>query len=132
MSTALCWTAWKEPLGTRISLVGQQGNKYTIQWVMKCGNDLMHTNPLGSSTLYAKKCYHTIKLPDGTANEVGVVQPTGMFRIERDKNAIKVFVDGQAVVAGTIGPIGQLVGFEVNVVKAKSGTLSLADFKIAR
>ena len=123
---------WKEPLGTRISLLGQQGGKYTIQWVMKCGNDLLRPNPLGSSTLYARKCFHTVTLPDGATNEIEAVQPTGMVRIERDKNAIKVFVDGQAVIAGTIVPLGQLVGFEIDVVKARNGTLFFTDFKIAR
>ena len=97
---------WKEPVGTRISLIDQQGGKYTIEWVMKCGNDLLRPNPLGSSTLYAKKCFHTVKLPDGTSNEIEAVQPTGMLRIDRDKNAIEVFVDGEAVIAGTISPVG--------------------------
>ena len=123
---------WKEPLGTKISLLGERGDKYTIQWVMKCGNDLLRPNPLGSSTLYAKKCFHTVKLPDGTANEIEAIQPTGTLRIERDKNAVRVFVDGQAVVAGAIGPIGQLVGFEIDVVKARNGTLFFTDFKIGR
>ena len=123
---------WKEPVGTKISLLGERDDKYTIQWVMKCGNDLLRPNPLGSSTLYAKKCFHTVKLPDGTANEIEAIQPTGTLRIERDKTTLKVFVDGQAAVAGTIGPIGQLVGFEIDVVKAKTGTLFFTDFKIGR
>jgi hypothetical protein len=123
---------WKEPVGTRISFIDQQGGKYTIEWVMKCGNDLLRPNPLGSATLYAKKCFHTVKLPDGTTNEIEAVQPTGMLRIDRDKNAIKVLVDGQPVIAGTISPAGQLVGFELDVVKAQNGTLFFTDFKIGR
>jgi hypothetical protein len=123
---------WKEPLGTNISFLDDRGGKYTIQWVTKCGNDLLRPNPLGSSTLYAKKCFHTVKLPDGTANEIEAVQPNGMLRIERDKNALKVFVDGQAVVAGNIGATSQFVGFEIEVVKAKSGTLFFTNFKIGR
>ena len=123
---------WKEPVGTRISLIDQQGGKYMIEWVMKCGNDLLRPNPLGSSTLYAKKCFHTVKLSDGTTNEIEAMQPTGMLRIERDKNAIEVFVDGQAVIAGTISPAGQLVGFEIDVVKARNGTLFFTDFKVGR
>ena len=123
---------WKEPLGTKISLLGERGDKYTIEWVMKCGNDLLRPNPLGSATLYAKKCFHTVKLPDGTANEIEAVQPTGTLRIERDKNVVRVFVDGQAAVAGTISPIGQLVGIEIDVVKARNGTLFFTDFKIGR
>jgi hypothetical protein len=127
---ALGW--WKEPLGTKISFLGQQGGKYTIQWVMKCGNDLLRPNPLGSSSLYAKKCFHTVKLPDGTANEIEAIQPTGMFRVERSKNIMKVFVDGQAAITGNITPIGQFVGFEIDVVKARNGTLFFTDFKIGR
>jgi hypothetical protein len=123
---------WKEPLGTKISFLGDRGGKYTIQWVMKCGNDLLRPNPIGSPTLYAKKCFHTVTLPDGTANEIEAIQPTGTVRIERDKDALKVFVDGQAVIAGTIGPMGQRVGFEIDVVKAKNGTLFFTDFKIGR
>ena len=80
---------WKEPVGTRISLLDQQGGKYTIQWVMKCGNDLLRPNPLGSSTLYAKKCFHTVKLSDGTTNEIEAIQPTGMLRIERIRTPLR-------------------------------------------
>ena len=123
---------WKEPLGTNISFVDERGGKQTIQWVMKCGNDLLRPNPLGSSSLYAKKCFHTVKLPDGTTNEIEAIQPTGTFRIERDKNAVKVFVDGQAVIAGTMSPAGQLMGFEISIVKGQNGTLFFTDFKIAR
>jgi hypothetical protein len=123
---------WKEPVATKISLVNDQGVKYTIEWIVRCGNDPMRLNPLGSSSLYAKKCYHTIKLPDGTANEIGVVQPSGVLRIDRDNTVVKVFVDGQAVVAGTASPMGQLVGFEIEVVNAKNGALCFTDFKIGR
>jgi hypothetical protein len=123
---------WKEPVGTRISFLGQQGGAYTIQWVMKCGNDLLRPNPLGSATLYARKCFHTFTLPDGTTHEIEAVQPTGLLRIEKNQNALKVFVDGQYAIAGTIGPLGQLVGFEIDVVKARNGTLFFTDFKIGR
>jgi hypothetical protein len=123
---------WKEPVATKISLLNDQGVKYTIEWVMKCGNDPTRLNPLGSSSLCAKKCFHTIKLPDGSAKEVEVIQPTGMLRVERDNNAVKVFVDGQAAIVGTMNPMSQLVGFEIDVVKAKNGTLFFTDFKIAR
>ena len=122
----------KEPLSTTISFLNGQGAKYAIQWVVKYGNDTTRLNPLGSSSLYAKKCYHAITLPDGTANEIGVVQPTGVLRIDRNNNVVKVFLDGQAVVVGTMSSMGQLVGFEIDVVKANSGTLSFTDFKIAR
>lgn len=123
---------WKDPVATKIVFLNDRGVKYAIEWVIGCGNDITRLNPLGSSSLYAKKYYHTTKLPDGTANEVGVVQPTGMMRIERDNNVIKVFIDGQATVVGTISQMGQLVGFEINVVKAKNVTLFFTDFKIAR
>jgi len=123
---------WKDPVSTKISFVNDQGVRYAIEWVMRCGNDPTRLNPLGSSSLYAKKCYHTVKLPDGTANEVGIVQPTGMLRIDRENNVVKVFVDGQAAVVGTISPMGQLVGFEIDVVNVKSGTLFFTDFKIGR
>jgi hypothetical protein len=123
---------WKDPVAAKISLLNNQGVKYAIEWVIKCGNDPTRLNPLGSSSLYAKKFYHSIKLPDGTANEVGVIQPTGILRIDRDNNVVKVFVDGQAAVVGTMSQMGQLVGFEIDVVNAKNGTLFFTDFKIAR
>ena len=123
---------WKDPVSTKISFLNEQGFKYSIEWVVKCGNDPMRPNPLGSSSLYAKKLYHTIKLPDGAANEVGVISPNGVLRIDRDKNGIKVFVDGQPAATGTMNPMGQLVGFEIDVVKAANGTLFFTDFKIAR
>ena len=103
-----------------------------MEWVIKCGPDVTRLNPLGSSSLCARSYYHTIKLPDGIANQVESAQPTGMLRIDRDKQVVKVFVDGQATVVGALGQMGQLVGFEINVVNAKNGTLFFTDFKIAR
>lgn len=123
---------WKDPVATKISFQNDQGVKYVIEWLIRCGNDTARLNPLGSSSLYAKKYYHTIKLPDGTTSEVGFVPPTGVLRIDRETSVIKVSIDGQAVVAGTMNPMGQLVGFEIDVVKAKYGTLSFTDFKVAR
>ena len=123
---------WKEPVATKISLLSDKGAKYTIDWVVKCANDPTRLNPLGSSSLCTKKYYHTVNLPDGTTNEVGVIQPTGMLRIERDKNVVKAIVDGQAVVVGAMNQMGQLVGFEINVVKAANGELFFTDFKIGR
>ncbi len=121
---------WKEPLSSTISFPNDRGVKYAIQWVIRCGIDVTWRDPLGA--LYARKYYHTITLPGGAASEVGVIQPTGMLRINRDKNVINVFLDGQLAAAGTIGPAGQLVGFEINVVNAKNGTLFFTDFKIGR
>jgi hypothetical protein len=123
---------WKEPVAGKISFLNDQGEKYSVDWVIKCGNDTTRINPLGSSSLCAKKFYHTIKLPDGTTGEVGVLQPTGKLRIERENNVVKVVIDGQAVAAGTLSQLGQLVGFEIDVVKAKNGTLFFTDFRIAR
>ena len=123
---------WKDPVATRISFLNDQGIKYSIEWVIRFGNDPMRLNPLGSSSLYARKHYHTIKLPDGTASEVGVVPPTGLLRIDCDKNVVRVFVDGQPAGVGSVGPMGQLVGFEIDVVKAANGTLFFTDFKVAR
>ena len=123
---------WKEPVASKISFLNGQGATYAIDWVIRYGNDTTRPNPLGSSSLYAKTHYHTITLPDGTANEIGVIQPTGVLRISRDNNVVKVFLDGQAAVTGSMTPMGQLVGFEINVVKAKNGTLSFTEFKIGR
>jgi hypothetical protein len=123
---------WKEPLSTRIAFLNDQGVKYVIEWGIRCGNDPTRLNPLGSSSLCAKKYYHTVKLPDGTGNEVGVVQPTGILRIERAGNVVRVSLDGQAAGAGSMSPLGQLVGFEMDVVKTKNGTLFFTDFRIAR
>jgi hypothetical protein len=126
------WGWWKDPVSTTISFLNDRGNKYAIQWVIKCAADVTRLNPLGSSSLCARKYYHAIKLPDGTANESEVIPPAGILRIDRDKRAVKVFVNGTAVVAGALGPTGQFVGFEIDAVNAKSGTLFLTDFKIAR
>lgn len=123
---------WKDPVATKVSFVNDQGVKYSIEWVVRFGNDAAQLNPLGSSSLYAKKYFHTIKLPDGATNEVALVQPTGMLRIDRDQNIIKVFVDGQAVATGTMNLVGQFVGFEIDVVKAKNGAMFFTDFKVAR
>jgi hypothetical protein len=123
---------WKEPISGKVSFLNDQGVKYVIEWAIGCGNDTTRLNPLGSPSLYPKKYYHTIKLPGGAANEVGVLQPTGTLRISRESGSIKVSLDGQVAAAGTIAPLGQLVGFEINVVKTKNGTLSFTDFKIAR
>ena len=123
---------WKEPVSTTFSFLNDRGGRYAIDWVIKRGNDVTRLNPLGSSSLVAKKYYHTVKLPDGTASEVGVVQPAGLLRIEREKKIVKVFIDDQAAVVGTMAPIEQLTGFEIDVVNAKNGALSFTDFKIAR
>lgn len=122
---------WKDPVSTRISFLNDQGLKSTIEWVVKCGNDPTRLT-LESPSLCAKKYYHVLRLPDGTANEVGVIQPTGTLRVDRNNDAIKVSVDGQAAVVGTMSPMGQLVGFEIDVVKAKNGTLFFTDFKVGR
>jgi hypothetical protein len=123
---------WKEPVSTKISFLNDQGARCSIGWTIRYGNDPTRLNPLGSASLYAKKHYHTFKLPDGTTNEIGVTQPTGMLRIQREKNALKVFLDGQPTVVGTMSAIGQLDGFEIDVVRAANGTLFFTDFKIAR
>jgi hypothetical protein len=123
---------WKEPVATKLSLLGDKGAKYTIEWVVKCANDPTRLNPLGSSSLWAKKYYHTISLPDGTASEIEALQPTGILRIDRNKNAVKLSLDGQAAGVGTISATGQLVGFEIDVVKGKNGALFFTDFKIGR
>jgi hypothetical protein len=123
---------WKEPVSTKISFVGDQGLKYTVNWVVRCGNDPTRLNPIGSSSLCAKKYYHSITLPDGTTNEIGVAQPTGLLQIDRDKNNIRVLLDGQLVVLGTMSAIGPIVRFETEVVKAKNGTLFFTDFKVSR
>ena len=80
----------------------------------------------------ANKYYHTIRLPGAAASEVEVGQPTGTLRITRAKNVINVLLNGQLAAAGMLSPAGPLAGFEIQVVKAKSGTLSLTEFKIAR
>ena len=121
---------WKEPLANRISFVGNRGARYAIDWTIRCGVDLTWRDPLGA--IHARRYYHTVQLPSGAANEVAVAQPTGMLRITRDKNIINVFLEGQLVAAGTIDPMGQLVGFEVNVTNAKNGMLLFTDFKIGR
>ncbi|MCE5267451.1 MAG: hypothetical protein LLG00_06155 [Planctomycetaceae bacterium] len=123
---------WKDPVVSKITFVDEQGVKYVIDWVVKFGNDTTRLNPLGSSTLYAKKYYHTIKLPDGTTNEIGIAQPDGRLRIDRDNNVLKVFLDGQPAGIATMSRIGQLVGFELDVVKAKTGALCFTDVQIAR
>jgi hypothetical protein len=121
---------WKEPLASRVSLLDDRGAKYTIDWVIGCGTEKIRLNPLEPPP--ANKYYHTIQLPGAAANEIEGSQPTGMLRISRAKNVVNVLVDGRLAAAGMLSPAGQLVGFEIQVVKAKSGTLSLTDFKVAR
>jgi hypothetical protein len=123
---------WKEPVSTAISFSNDQGSKCIIEWAIRFGNDPTQLNPLGSSSLYVKKYYHTIKLADGSSNEIGVIQASGVLRIDRNANVIKVFLDGQSAAAGTVAQAGQLAGFEINVVNVKSGTLFFTDFKITR
>jgi hypothetical protein len=125
---ALGW--WKEPLCGKISFPNDRGVKYTIEWVIRYGVDVTWRDPLAS--IYARKYYHTMKLPGGTANEVGIAQSSGVLRINRDKSAVNVFLDDQLAASGAIGQAGQLVGFEIDVVNAKSGTLFFTDFKIGR
>ena len=123
---------WKDPVSTSLSFVNDQGAKYAIHWVIKYGNESTLLNPLGSSLLNAKKYYHTVSLPDGATSDVAILQPTGVLRIDRDSNALKVLINGQVAATGTIRPMGQFVGFEIGVVKARNGSLSFTDFKIAR
>jgi hypothetical protein len=123
---------WKEPVATTITFRNDQGVAYVIPWVIRCGNDTTRLNPLGSLSLCPKKYYHTFTLPDGATNEVGIQQPTGLLRIERDNSVIRIFLDGQAAIAGTMTLTGQLVGFEIGAVKTRTGSLFFTDFKIGR
>ena len=119
---------WKNPLVSRISLLDDRGGRYEIDWVIGCGTDKIRLQSAGAAP--ANKYYHTIQLPGVAAIEVEVSQPTGMLRISRAKNVVNVLLSGQLAAAGMLSPVGQLVGFEIQVVKAKSGTLSLTDFKV--
>jgi hypothetical protein len=123
---------WKEPVTTRISFFNEQGARYSIEWVVKYGSDPAKLNPIGSTSLYAKKYYHTIRLPDGSSSEVGVLPPTGLLRIDRDKSVVKVSLDGQPALVGTMNLPGQASGFEIEVVNAQNGTLFFTDFKVSR
>jgi len=38
---------WKDPVATKISFLNDQGIKYSIEWVIRNGNDPMRLNPLG-------------------------------------------------------------------------------------
>jgi hypothetical protein len=124
------WGWWKEPVAGRISLLTDRGAKYVIQWSIGFGNDKVRVNLLGPPP--AAKYYHSIALPGAAASEIAVGQPTGILRINRDKNVINVLVNGQLTAAGMISPSDRLAGFEIDVVKTKSGTLSFTDFKIGR
>jgi hypothetical protein len=121
---------WRDPLTTRLSLLGSTGTKHTIEWVIGCGNDKPPLNPLGSPP--ALKYFHSIRLPGAAAHEVGVGPPTGVLRLNRDKNVINVLINGQLVASGMLPEAEQLVGLEIDVVKARSGTLFFTDFKIGR
>ena len=101
---------WKEPVSTTIAFPDDRGGRCVVEWVIKYGNDPTEFNPVGSSSLFAKKYHHTITLPDGSSNEVGVVQPTGLLRIDVKNSAVTVFIDGQAVVAGSITAPASLSG----------------------
>jgi hypothetical protein len=123
---------WKDPIASRITLTSDRGAKYTIQWVVQCGNDPSRLNPLGSSTLLARKYFHTFVLPDGTTNEIESLQPTGRLRIERNAEAVQILVDGRPALSGVIASLGQLAGFELDMVNTRNGTLFFTEFKISR
>ncbi len=123
---------WKEPVSTRLVFLNRQGAKYSIQWVITYGNEPTVLNPLGTPLLSAKKYFHNITLPDGSTSEIGIVQPTGVLRIDWNSNVVNVLMDGQVAAIGTVRPMGELVGFEIDVVRAKNGSLFFTDFKIAR
>jgi hypothetical protein len=123
---------WKEPVATSVAFMDGQGAKCTVRWAVKYGNEPTLLNPLGTPLLAAKKYYHCFSLPDGTNGIVAGVQPTGVLQIHRDNNALKVLVDGQLAAVGNMRPMGPLVGFEIDVVKARNGSLFFTDFKIAR
>jgi hypothetical protein len=123
---------WKEPVSTTIALLDDRGGRCVVEWVIKYGNDPTQINPVGSPSVFARKYYHTIRLPDGSSNEVGVVPASGLLRIDVNHHAVSVLIDGQPVAAGSINPAGQLVGFEVNLIKDAGGMLFFTEFKIAR
>ena len=123
---------WKEPVATKVSFLNDQGARWGIEWVIRCGNDPTRLNPLGSPSVFAKKYYHAVKLPDGTSNEIAVAQPTGILQVDVDHSTLKVSFDGEAAAAGTAPPLGRLAGFEINVIKAANGMLFFTDFKISR
>jgi hypothetical protein len=121
---------WREPVATRISLVDGRGAKYTIQWAVGCGNDRRGLNPLAS--VAAVKYFHSITLPGAAASELGVSSPTGILRVTRCGDVVNVLINGQLAASGMLAQALQFVGFEIDVVMAKSGTLSFTDFKIGR
>jgi hypothetical protein len=122
----------KEPVASKIAFRNRQGGTYVVQWVIRCGNDPTRLNPLGSASFCARKYYHSFRLSDGTTGEVGVGEPAGILRIDRDNRAVTVSIDGQAAAVSAANPMGQLVGFEIDVVRAATGTLSFSEFRIAR
>ena len=123
---------WKEPVASKITFVNASGGKHTIQWVVKYGAASTLLNPLGTPLIEAKRYYHSITLPDGAAGEVATPQPAGVLQIIRENNALTVHIDGQLAATGTMQASDPLVEFEIDVVKAKNGSLSFTDFKIAR
>jgi hypothetical protein len=126
---ALGW--WKEPVASKISFIDNVGMKHSIDWLIRYGNESTWLDPLGAIPA-ERKYYHNVRLPSGTAKEVGIVLPTGLLQINRDNNAIELRMDGQLVLAENIGNLGQWVAFEIDAVRVKYGTLSFTDFKIAR
>ncbi len=122
---------WREPVGSRVVFVDSQGAKYVIQWVIRYGNDTARLDLVGSS-LFAKKYYHSIRLPDGAAGELAVSQPTGILRIDRDNGLVTVSINSQTVVSDEMSQMGELDRFEIDVVKAASGSLSFTEFKVGR
>lgn len=120
---------WREPVATRISLLDSRGGKYTIDWSIGHGSEKPPLNPLAAATV---KHYHSVKLPGAAAHELGISPPTGVIRISRDKTVVNVLINGQLAASGMLPEGEQLVGFEIDVVKAKSGTLFFTDFKVGR
>ena len=93
---------WKDPVASRISLLGDGPSRYDIDWVIGCGSEKLRLNPLEPPP--ASKYYHAIRLPGAVASEVEVAQPTGTLRITRAKNVINVLLNGQLAAAGMLSP----------------------------
>jgi len=78
----------------------------------------------------ASKYYHTFSLPDGGKTEISDDKPYGVMRIDKKGSLIRVLINGQLAVSGSVAGYGPIVRFEADVFKSKRESLWFTDFHV--
>ena len=128
----LGWS-WKDPLNAKISLVNDQG----AQVFGRMDDRLRERHHAAESTWVVVVVRQEILSHDQAARRedgrtVATFNRPACCGSNATTKSSKVFFDGQSAAVGTMNVVGQLAGFEIDVVKAKNGTLSFTDFKVGR